>query len=96
MFVILEFTDTFLTAQALVFFAAGFETSSTTMSNAMLELALNPDIQKKLRLEINEEIERNEGKITYDGIKNMKYLDKIFKGDQKFSKTILCKVRFSN
>ena len=50
------------------------------MSNALLELALHPDMQNKLRDEIKEEIERNDGKLTYDGIKNMKYLDKIFKG----------------
>ena len=76
----LEFTDSFLTAQAFVFFAAGFETSSTTISNALLELALHPDMQNKLRNEIKEEIERNDGKLTYECVKNMKYLDKVFKG----------------
>ena len=75
-----EFTDSFLTAQAFVFFAAGFETSSTTISNALLELALHPDMQNKLRNEIKEEIERNDGKLTYECVKNMKYLDKVFKG----------------
>ena len=75
-----EFTDPFLTAQAFVFFAAGFETSSTSMSHALFELALHPDMQNTLRNEIKEVIKMNDGKLTYDAIKNMKYLDKVFKG----------------
>lgn len=54
--------------------------SSSTISNALYELALQPSIQDKLRNEIRESIEANEGKLTYDAIKGMKYLDKVFKG----------------
>ena len=69
-----------LTAQAFVFFAAGFETSSTTMSHTLYELALNPNIQDKLRAEIHKTYNENGAKLTYDAIKDMKYLDKVFKG----------------
>ncbi|XP_058793291.1 cytochrome P450 6B1-like [Phymastichus coffea] len=75
----IEFTDLFLISQALVFFAAGFETSSTTISNALYELAIQQDIQGKLRKEIRAEMEKDKGKVTYDNIKRMKYLDKVFK-----------------
>ncbi|XP_058793135.1 cytochrome P450 6B1-like [Phymastichus coffea] len=74
-----ELTDQLLISQAFVFFAAGFETSSTTMANALHELALNQDIQDKLRKEINEELEKCNGKLTYDSVKNMRYLDQIIK-----------------
>lgn len=69
-----------ITAQAYVFFAAGFETASTTMSNALYELALNPKIQEKLREEINELYKKHNGELNYENIKDMEYLDKVFKG----------------
>lgn len=73
-------TDGLLAAQAFIFFAAGFETSSTTISNALYELALNHDIQEKLRQEIKEFEANNDGEWKYETIQEMKYLDKTFKG----------------
>lgn len=77
---ILELTDVLIAAQAFVFFGAGFETSSTTISNALYELALNEDVQDKLREEIDEEYIKHNGNFTYENIKKMSYLDKVFKG----------------
>lgn len=75
-----ELTDTLLAAQAYVFFAAGFETSSTTIANALYELALNEEVQKKLREEIKEFDQKTDGQWRYETIKEMTYLDKVFKG----------------
>ncbi|KAK2587620.1 hypothetical protein KPH14_003745 [Odynerus spinipes] len=74
-----EITDSLLTAQAFVFFAAGFETSSSTISNAMYELALNQTVQDKLRQEIKEVLESTGGEITYDCLKEMKWLDAVIR-----------------
>lgn len=74
-----DLTDSLLTSQAFVFFVAGFETSSTTISHALYELALNPEIQDKLRKEIKESDEQHGETLTYDRVKQMKYLDKVFK-----------------
>ncbi|XP_076659950.1 putative cytochrome P450 6a14 [Halictus rubicundus] len=73
-----ELTDTLLSAQAFVFFAAGFETSSTTISNALYELALNQDIQDQLRQEILKYEVDNNGDWKYEVMKEMTFLDKVF------------------
>ena len=69
-----------LAAQAFMFFAAGFETSATTMSFCLYELALNPDIQDRLRNEIDMVLKKHGDSVTYEGIQEMKYLDKIVSG----------------
>ncbi|XP_012533822.1 cytochrome P450 6A1 isoform X2 [Monomorium pharaonis] len=74
-----DLTDTLIAAQAFVFFLAGFETSSTTISNTLYELALNQKIQDKLRKEIDETYAKYGKDLTYDNIKQMDYLDKVFK-----------------
>lgn len=50
------------------------------MSNALYELALNPDIQHKLREEIKEFESKNDEEWKYETIKKMDYLEKIIQG----------------
>lgn len=66
-----------IAAQALVFFLAGFDTSSTTMSFCLYELALNPDVQERLRVEVLAVLKRNNQKLTYDSVQEMPYLDQV-------------------
>lgn len=67
-----------IAAECLVCYTAGYETSSTTMTMVMLELALNRNIQNKLRNEINSSLKNLD--ITYDAIMNMEYLDQVING----------------
>lgn len=67
-----------MAAQAFVFFVAGFETSSSTMSFCLYELALNPDIQQRLREEIKSVLGDAEGgELNYDSLAKMTYLDQV-------------------
>ncbi|XP_043265182.1 probable cytochrome P450 6a13 [Colletes gigas] len=75
----IELTDTLVAAQAFIFFAAGFETSSTTMAHCLYEMALNPDMQNKVREEIKTFTEKHNGSYPYESVNEMKYLDKVFK-----------------
>jgi len=67
-------------AQAFIFFLAGFETSSTTMGFALYELACNQDIQDKLRTEVDSVLKKHNGKLDYDSMREMTYLEKVIDG----------------
>ena len=67
--------------QAAKFLAAGFETSGSTMSCALYDLALQPEIQERLRAEIMQVLNKHNGQLTYDGIQEMAYLDMVVSGE---------------
>ncbi|KAL1509565.1 hypothetical protein ABEB36_004278 [Hypothenemus hampei] len=71
-------SDDDITAQALVFFFAGFDTVSTALCYGAHELAMNKDVQDKLREEICETDKLNNGKLTYDALLKMKSMDMVF------------------
>lgn len=74
----LKLDDLLLTAQVFVFFGAGFETSSTTSSFTLHQLAFNPDCQRKVQEEIDRVLLKHNNKITYDAVNEMHYLEKAF------------------
>lgn len=70
-----------MAAQSFVFFIAGFETSSSTMGFCLYELAQQQDVQQRLRDEIETVLsEVSNGKVTYDAINQMNYLDQVLMG----------------
>ncbi|XP_075166604.1 cytochrome P450 6A1-like [Haematobia irritans] len=67
-----------LTAQVFGFFLGGFETSATTMAFALYELAQNQEIQQKLRVEVNEAFEKQDGlPMQYETLMNMSYMEQV-------------------
>ncbi|KAL7026334.1 hypothetical protein ACKWTF_013867 [Chironomus riparius] len=66
-----------MAANSFIFFSAGFETSSSAITFCTYELALNQDIQDRLRNEIEEILIKYNGELTYDAIAEMKYLDMV-------------------
>ncbi|XP_046658572.1 cytochrome P450 6a2-like isoform X1 [Homalodisca vitripennis] len=66
-----------MACQIFVIFAGGFETSSTVSSTALYEMALHPDIQEKVRKEVDEVLCRHDGVITYQALKEMAYVEQV-------------------
>ncbi|CAL1686496.1 unnamed protein product [Lasius platythorax] len=72
-----ELTIEDMTSQAFIFFFGGFDTVSTLMCFAVHEIAVNPSIQKKLRDEVDEVLKKTNGKLTYEALNEMQYLDAV-------------------
>ncbi|XP_067627276.1 probable cytochrome P450 6a13 [Eurosta solidaginis] len=68
-----------IAAQVFVFIIAGYETTSTTMTNCLWELAVNEDIQELVREEIVQVLQEHNDVLTYDCLKKMAYLDQTLK-----------------
>lgn len=66
-----------IAAQCFIFFLGGFETSSTTTTFCLYELAKNQNVQDRLRAHINEVLEKHGNKITYEALLDMPYLDQV-------------------
>ncbi|XP_073965057.1 cytochrome P450 6B6-like [Choristoneura fumiferana] len=75
----LELDDLLMAAQVFVFFAAGFETSSSATSYTLHQLAFHPEAQRKCQQEIDHVLSRYDNKLCYDAVKEMKYLEMCFK-----------------
>nr|XP_018896567.1 PREDICTED: cytochrome P450 6k1-like isoform X1 [Bemisia tabaci] len=71
-----EFSMKTVAAQAFVFFAAGFETTSTTLSFCLYELALNPEIQIKAVQEVRN-VKEKYGMLSYESTQEMTYVEHI-------------------
>lgn len=79
-----DITDKDIAAQAMIFFLGGFETVATALCFTIYELALNEDIQERLREEIDEAWVENDGKVTFELISKMRYLDMVVSGTVYF------------
>ncbi|XP_052755784.1 cytochrome P450 6B2-like [Galleria mellonella] len=75
----LELDDALMAAQIFVFFAAGFETSSSATSFTLHQLAYNPEVQKKVQEDIDRVLSKYNNKLSYEAVKEMTYLDWTFK-----------------
>ncbi|CAK7303344.1 Cytochrome P450 3A12 [Vulpes lagopus] len=69
-------SDLELVAQSVIFIFAGYETTSTSLSFLMYELATHPDVQQKLQEEIDATFP-NKALPTYDALVQMEYLDMV-------------------
>ncbi|XP_042902355.1 cytochrome P450 3A11-like isoform X2 [Parasteatoda tepidariorum] len=66
-----------LVAQSLVFFLAGYHSTTTTLSLATYLLALNSDVQERAYHEIKDALKETKGELTYESIHKIKIIDDI-------------------
>ncbi|XP_013141588.1 PREDICTED: cytochrome P450 6B2-like [Papilio polytes] len=75
----IELSEALMVAQVFVFFAAGFETSASSTSYTLHELAYHPEEQMKVQEEIDRVLAKYDNKLCYDAINEMNYLRCAFK-----------------
>lgn len=69
----LPVTDDFLVAQCVLFFGAGYETSSTGLTFVLYELAKKPEVQECVLKEIDEYLLKNGNKLGYECMTELPY-----------------------
>lgn len=68
-------TEDEVVANSIIFLLAGYETTATLLTYCSYALAVNPDVQEKLREECQEAFEASGNKIDYEVVSTLKYLD---------------------
>ncbi|XP_059612803.1 cytochrome P450 6A1-like [Phlebotomus argentipes] len=66
-----------IAAQCWIFYFAGFETSSTTITVALHQLSQHQDFQERAREEVERVLEKYGGKFTYEAVMEMEFLGQI-------------------
>ncbi|EDV44045.1 uncharacterized protein Dana_GF16231 [Drosophila ananassae] len=64
-----------IAGQLFLFYAAGFETTASTASFTLFELSQNPEAMARAQEDVRSAIASHGGKLTYDAIQDMKYLE---------------------
>uniref|UniRef100_T1J343 Cytochrome P450 n=1 Tax=Strigamia maritima TaxID=126957 RepID=T1J343_STRMM len=64
-------------AQTVLFILAGHETTTNTLTFLAYELALDQDLQEKLIKEVDDVMTNCKGKLTYEDVKSMQFLEMV-------------------
>ncbi|KAF0313563.1 putative cytochrome P450 6a13 [Amphibalanus amphitrite] len=73
-----KLTDDEITAQCLLFFFAGNDTTSNTLAWAVRQLAFHPEMQERVQAEIDEALPSSDDSITFDKVNSgMPYLESV-------------------
>lgn len=72
-----KLSDAEVIAQSIVFLAAGFDTTSTTLSFVCHHLATSPEIQDKVQQEIDDVWPDENQLLSYEIVQQLTYLDMV-------------------
>ncbi len=64
-----------IAGQVFIFYIAGNETSTSTIAYTLYELSQNVELMVRAQKDVEEALEKHNGQLTYDAIKDMKFID---------------------
>ncbi|XP_068624553.1 cytochrome P450 6B4-like [Battus philenor] len=73
----LELTDDIIAAQALAFYAGGYESSAITVSLAVYELARNPEVQREVIAEVDAVLARHGGRLGAEAVSELELMERV-------------------
>ncbi|XP_021957663.2 cytochrome P450 9e2 [Folsomia candida] len=76
--------DDGIVSNCVLFILAGFDTTQSLLLFCAYALAIYPEIQEKLRTEVEAVLDENDGDFTYDSIHKMTYLDMVINETLRF------------
>ncbi|XP_078048896.1 cytochrome P450 9e2-like [Augochlora pura] len=78
-----EMNEERITAHTLSLFFDGFETSRVTLAFIGYHLARYPEVQEKVREEIRATLAKNDGVLTYDSLREFKYMEQVMSESER-------------
>lgn len=75
-----KFTDADIMGNAILLFAAGSATVSSSLTFCLYELALNKEIQDKVRAEILSMKAKHDGQLNNDYLMDLRYTTMVLEG----------------
>ena len=79
-----RFDEVHIAANSFLFFVAGFETTASTLSYCLYELAINQSIQDRLRTELENAYNKHNQCFNDEMLKEISYLDAVIAGMQVY------------
>ena len=64
-----------IAANVFIFYIAGTESSSSTIAYTLYELIQNESLMERAKTDIRKNLEKHDGKVTYESIQDMKFID---------------------
>lgn len=78
-----------LAAQMFILLGGSFSTTASTLTYTLYEIAKDECVQNRVRADIEEALEKLDGKLTLDDINNLNYLDSLILGELCWSPLLL-------
>jgi len=73
--------DADITGHCVVFFGAGLETVPSALQFAIYLLALYPEVQERLFMELNQAAQQSGGEFSYGMLDRLEYLNGVISGE---------------
>ncbi|XP_058790701.1 cytochrome P450 6j1-like [Phymastichus coffea] len=81
----IDVDESFVLSILSSFFVDAFETVASIASFALFRLSQHTEVQEKLRKEIRDTLDRHEGYVSYDALKEMAYLEQVIKESMRLN-----------